>query len=194
MQVYLPIQPCLFPSALRFVSSSCRRGSHDVVSTVNPPAHLSRQREQAEVARTAYRRNSFTSGVHTTFPGWGMPSSGGLHEYWVISRREHCVRSTGGLRRFSWKLLWLMVLTWSGRESTGNLGTRGAILYVQFGCPVLRGCSVERGGWLIQIRIFSVGRCFPSALHYTVHCTKHKQTTSQCRDNGAGMTPQCLSQ
>lgn len=142
MQVYLPIQTCLFPSAVRFASSTCRRGSHDVVSTVNPPAHLRRQQEQTEVVRTAYRRNSFTSGLHTTLPGWGMPSSGGLHEYWVISKREHCVRSTGVWRRFSWKLLWLTVLTWSGRESTGNLGTRGAILYVQLRWACLCGCRM----------------------------------------------------
>lgn len=76
----------------------------------------------------AYRRNNLTIGLHVTTPGVGIPSSGGLHEYCVISNSGHSFRSIGcPLRRFSSKFL-LTIFIRSGRDSTVCFWTRGAIV------------------------------------------------------------------
>ena len=87
-----------------------------------------------------YRLNNRTTGLHTTTPGWGMPSCGGLQEYCTISSRGQSCRLTGApLRRFSWKLRDTMLVC-SGRDSAEKMGTRGAIF--PFECNLI---VVEKG-------------------------------------------------
>ena len=57
-----------------------------------------------------YFRNNLTIGLHVITPRCGTPSSGGLHEYCVISYNGQSLRSMAGpLRRFSWKFLFTML-------------------------------------------------------------------------------------
>ena len=80
--------------------------------------------------RKTYLRNNLTIGLHVTTPGCGTPSSGGLHEYCVISYSGHSLRSTRGpFRRFSWKFF-VTMLTCSGNEVAEWVGRIGAILRV----------------------------------------------------------------
>lgn len=114
----------------RFSSSICRSRSQAVVSTVNPPAQLPviSAALLPSVALQTHRRNSRTTGLHTTTPGRGTSFEGGLHEYCIISRSGHSFKSMAGpLRNFSWKLT-LTVLRWSGRVSAEKTGTGGAMM------------------------------------------------------------------
>jgi hypothetical protein len=80
MQVLLSYHALVGSAARsRLVSSSATlMGSHAVVSTVKPPAHLCEGQSQpvnpASNTGGAYRLNNRTMGLHVTTPGLGMPS------------------------------------------------------------------------------------------------------------------------
>lgn len=81
MQVLLSYHALVASSAARFrfaSSSASLMGSHAVVSTVNPPAHLWKGESQpvnpARNSERPYRLNNRTMGLHVTTPGLGMPA------------------------------------------------------------------------------------------------------------------------